>query len=100
MIAQVEGKEPAVTSKEDAFPSGDESSKWSWGSGGEITLHGDGKAKHSEWSKSGSWKRGANKSIVIISDTGVAFEVKMDANGIGRVKSVAGKAETTMVRKP
>lgn len=99
MIAQVEKKEPDG-SKNDVLPSGDETTKWAWGSGGELTLQGNGKAKHSAWAKSGTWKRGANQTLVIVSDTGVAFEVKFDANGIGKVKSVGGDSATTMVRKP
>ena len=96
LIAEIEGKPLAVPA---SSPVGKGTTKWAWGSGGEVTFQENGKAKHSSWSKSGTWKHGPDQSILLVSDSGAAFEIKFDANGIGKVRSVGGGVTTTIVQK-
>jgi hypothetical protein len=74
-------------------------SRWAWGSGGTLTLTGDGRARHTAWTKEGSWMKLASGGMVIESDSGQAFVVAFGADGIGRVKSIDGKSTTTIAAK-
>ncbi len=86
------------------FPTGGavdftKSTRWTWGSGGVLTLRKDGVAQHTEWTKDGSWRTLASGGIVIKSYAGVTFDVTFDENGKGRVSCDKNGAETTLVRR-
>lgn len=94
LIADTHGPDPfAKTDAEKVV------TRYKWGTGGELTLYGTGRAKHSAWEKDGTWRKTEDGTILLESGNGLAFKVTFDNDGVGQVKSLKDSATTTIVKK-
>ena len=77
-----------------------ETTRWTWSSGGELVLQGDGIARHTSWGNSnGTWKKLADKSIRLNGGNGVIFNITFTDDGIGIVKNNINNLKTTITPK-
>jgi hypothetical protein len=98
LIAEVEDGNPSAMGKEEE-PEEEETTRWDWGSGGVLTLQSGGKAKHSGWRRSGTWKKEADGGLQVLSDDGKVFKIVFVDDRVGKVVSLDGKGSTTITRK-
>tara|TARA_R110002096_G_scaffold39227_4_gene107497 strand:+ start:1253 stop:1771 length:519 start_codon:yes stop_codon:yes gene_type:complete len=70
---------------------------WRWGSGGELQLNGDGKAKHTSWDEWGSWKLQKDGSILLTSQYGDST-IKFTDENTGVVSSHKGGGSTALTK--
>ena len=71
--------------------------RWRWGSGGELMLKGDGKAKHTSWDQWGSWKRQKDGSILLTSQYGDST-IKFTDENTAVVTSKKGGGSTALTK--
>lgn len=74
-----------------------EDTRWRWGSGGELVLNGDGKAKHTSWDKWGSWKKQKDGSILLTSQYGDST-IKFTDENTAVVTSLKGGGSTALTK--
>lgn len=77
-----------------------ETTRWTWGSGGELVLQGDGIARHTAWGKSnGTWKKLVDGSIHLKGGNGLIFKITFTDDGIGLVDNNTNNLKTTITPK-
>ena len=76
-----------------------ETTKWIWGSGGELIILADGFATHSKWSQNGTWKKLSDGSLRLSGGNGLMFKITFSPDGVGQVVNLRGDGKTTITRK-
>jgi hypothetical protein len=67
--------------------------RWSWASGGELMLNGDGTATHTLWRNYGFWEKQDDGSIRLLSDEG-SYIIKFSDEKNAAVTALRGGATT------